>query len=84
MNRKDLKEILDQLQIKETEYSLFNELFSDRIILYHSYDDWEVFYLDERGGRNDKIVFKDESAACDHILNLFIDSQKVKSDLNLS
>lgn len=84
MNRENLKKVLDELQIKETEYSLFNELFSDRIILYHSYDDWEVFYLDERGGRNDKVVFKDESAACDHILNLFIDSQKIKSDFNLS
>lgn len=84
MTREDLKKKLDELQISEGEYSLFNELFSDRVILYQNYGDWEVFYLDERGRKNDHVIFKDESAAYGHILNLFVDSQKVKRDFNLN
>jgi len=64
MNREKLKKIFDDLGIPESRYSLWDELKTDSIILYHNYNKWEVFYLDERGGRNYFKICPSEDEAC--------------------
>ena len=71
MNRKNLKFELDKLGVNEKLYSLYGNLVSDRIILYENYHRWEVFYLSERGTRENSQVFFTEDEACDYILSLF-------------
>lgn len=71
MNRKDLKFELDKLGINENMYSLYGDLVNDRIILYENYYRWEVFYLSERGTRDNYRVFFTEDEACNYILGLF-------------
>jgi len=71
MNRKDLKFELDKLGVNQSLYSLYGNLECDRIILYENYHRWEVFYLSERGTRENLQVFFTEKEACDYILNLF-------------
>lgn len=74
MDRTELKKELDLLGVGEARYSLYDELKSDCIILFHNYYKWEVFYLDERGGRNEEKSFKTENEACLYIYGLFKDS----------
>lgn len=71
MNKDDLKKELDKLGINSNEYSLSGDIDSDKIVLFQNYDKWEVFYFDERGGRNDEKVFYCEEAACSYIYELF-------------
>lgn len=78
MDRNELKKKLDLLKVNPQEYSLESELVPDNIILYHSYDKWEVFYLDERGGRNHQKVFYSEDEACRHIYKLFKKSKEIE------
>ncbi len=78
MNRNDLIEQLNLLGVSANSYSLNGELFPDRIVMYHSYNDWEVFYLDERGGRNDERVFSSEDDACRYIYKLFKESKDIE------
>lgn len=73
MNRVELKKELDLLGVSGARYSLYDELKSDCIILFHNYSKWEVFYLDERGGRNDERNFGSENEACLYIYGLFRD-----------
>lgn len=67
MNRKDLKKKLDELEIYPNLYSVDGELLADRTVLYNSFNDWIVFYLDERGNRNNQKVFHSEDEACQYI-----------------
>ncbi|RJE74981.1 hypothetical protein [Reichenbachiella sp. MSK19-1] len=78
MNKKELQTKLDLLGVASQAYSLEGELVPDNIILYNSYHKWEVFYLDERGGRNDEKEFDSESEACEHIYKLFKESQAIE------
>lgn len=71
MNKDELKKELDKLGINSNEYSLNGDIDSDKIVLYQNYDKWEVFYFDERGGRNDEKVFCHEEDACSYIYELF-------------
>lgn len=83
MDRITLKEELDRLGIDEREYSLYNDLVLDSIVLYQNYDRWEVFYYDERAQRTDEKTFSSEADACDHIYQLFIDLQRVKNKVGM-
>ena len=71
MDKTELKEKLDLLGINEKFYSLSGTLLPDRVILYNSYEKWLVFYLDERGNRNDEQTFYSENEACQYIYNKF-------------
>jgi len=71
MNRDELKHQLYELKVRSTEYSLDGELLPDRMVLYNSYNDWIVFYLDERGNRNDEKKIDSESEACNYIYKEF-------------
>ena len=77
MNKKELKEKLDSLGINENFYSLVGDLLPDRVILYNSYNDWLVFYFDERGNRNDEQTFNSENEACQYIYNCFKKLEKI-------
>jgi len=78
MDKMELKNKLNLLGVSSHEYSLDGELVADNIILYNSYHKWEVFYLDERGGRNDEKVFDSENEACEHIYKLFKESKEIE------
>ncbi len=78
MNKKELQTRLDFLGVASQAYSLEGELVPDTIILYNSYHKWKVFYLDERGGRNDEKVFDSENEACEHIYKLFRASKEIE------
>jgi len=78
MDKMELKNKLNLLGVSSHEYSLDGELVADNIILYISYHKWEVFYLDERGGRNDEKVFDSENEACEHIYKLFKESKEIE------
>lgn len=71
MNKKELIEKLNTIGIKARQYSLDGELKPDAIILYPNYHKWEVFYLDERGGRNVEKEFTSEEEALNYIYELF-------------
>ncbi|NOU62363.1 hypothetical protein [Marinifilum caeruleilacunae] len=78
MNKKDLKEELDLLNVNQEFYSLNGDLIPDTIVLVENYDLWEVFYFDERGSINNKKDFKTEKEACLYIYNLFVKSKEIK------
>jgi hypothetical protein len=78
VNTSELKIELSELNVNPNEYSLDGSLVPDSIILFHSYNEWQVFYLDERGDRNDQRVFSSEDEACQYILKLFIDSKEIQ------
>src|SRR5258708_359881 len=74
MNKAELIKKLDDLNVPGSFYDLNGNLDPDRIILYNSYNDWIVFYLDERGNRHDQKVFNSEEKALNYIFERF-DSQ---------
>lgn len=78
MNKQELVRELEKLNVDKRLYSLDGELKPDAIILYNFYSQWEVFYLDERGGRNDKKVFGSEEEACDYVYKIFKESKEVE------
>jgi hypothetical protein len=71
MTRTELELKLNTLNINSSLYSLEGDLNPDSIILYNAYDNWIVFYLDERGGRNNEKVFESQELAYDYICRLF-------------
>jgi len=73
MKKEVLIEKLTELGVKENEYSLDGSLIYDNIIVYNNYKYWEVFYLDERGGRNVEKRFSKEEDAYDYVYQLFLD-----------
>jgi len=84
MNRVELKDRLDLLGIASNRYSLTGELKADTVNLYENYNKWEVFYLDERGRRNDERVFSSEGEACNYIYELFVDAKNIENKINLN
>lgn len=71
MDINQLKHELDLLGVNPSRYSLTGELKADSIIVVDNYGKWEVFYLDERGGRNNYVYFKSEEDACLYVYELF-------------
>ena len=78
MNKNELKNKLDVLGVAPHAYSLEGKLVPDNIVLNNSYHIWEVFYFDERGGKNNQQVFDTESDACEHIYKLFKESKAIE------
>lgn len=79
MNRDKLKKELDKLGVDPNEYSLYGSIESDKIVLYQNYFKWEVFYFDERGGRNEEKVFYSEEDACLYIYELFKANKNIRN-----
>jgi hypothetical protein len=82
MNRQELKYKLDEIGINTGFYSLFGELLPDRIVLCQNYDKWEVFYFDERGNRNNEIIFHSESDSCNYIYDYFKKQKEIEQKFN--
>jgi len=78
MNIAELEYKLNKLNVYTGFYSLTGELLPDRIVLYHNYDKWEVFYFDERGNRDNEKVFFSESEACNYIYDHFKRQKEIK------
>jgi hypothetical protein len=71
MTRDELKIKLNEMNIPEDYYSLYDDLGSDRIIIFHNYSKWEVFFY-ERGSRRCERIFLSENDACEYVLKYFI------------
>ncbi len=71
MNKSELIKLLKKINIPTSHYSLDGELLSDRMIIYNSYEKWIVFYLDERGNRNEEKEFDSESKALSYLYERF-------------
>ena len=69
MNREELKNKLNEEGYNPCLYSLYGDLQSDRIIIYENYDNWEIFYLDERGGRHMLTICHSEKETCSYLYN---------------
>jgi hypothetical protein len=83
MTIKILKEKLELLGINKERYSLSGDLYPDCIILFENYSKWEVFYLDEKDGRNDERNFSTESEACIYIYVLFKEAKAIKEKFEI-
>lgn len=78
MNKEDLRVALLSIGENPAFYSLSGELIGDAIILFENYHKWEVFYMDERGGRNDKKEFASEDKACQYIYKMALSTKESK------
>ncbi|WP_341840149.1 hypothetical protein [Chitinophaga caseinilytica] len=78
----DLK--LRDLKINPKNYSLNGDLKSDAIILFHNFENWNVFYLDDRGGRSEEKIFATEGEACLHIYKHFLIEKDIADKFNLN
>jgi hypothetical protein len=78
MSTSELKRQLDLLGVRSGRYSLFGELLPDTVVLVRNYYKWEVFYLDERGGRNDEKIFWSENEACDYIYEMYLKTIEIE------
>lgn len=82
MTKEELKAELQKLGVTDKEYNLYGNLVTDSIILYHSYNEWQVFYFDERGGRNNEKIFESEGEACCYIFKLFREAKAIEKKFN--
>jgi len=75
MNIAELKSALDAADVSERAYSFTSDGFGEvyRIAPIHDIlgDGWEVYYS-ERGNKNDLVIFRSESEACDYFLRLIL------------
>ncbi len=84
MTIRDLEYKLNLLGVNPSQYSLTGELNSDTVVLTHTLSFWNVFYFDERGGRNSEHNFDSESEACDYIYSLFEESMRIRKKFHLN
>jgi hypothetical protein len=71
MTTRDLKQLLDELDIDPAFYSLDGNRKNDQMILCQSYSAWIVFYRDESGHKNNEKYFPTEAEACQYLYNYF-------------
>lgn len=73
LDRKRLKELLDENGIPASYYSLWNEWEHDTIVLIDNYEAiLEIFYMDEKGEKVLLKVCPTEAAACKCIYDYFV------------
>lgn len=84
MDVNTLEKKLQELGVRGSYYSLNGELKSDSIILYHNYNKWEVFYLDEKGGRHPMGIFENEEESCDFSYKEFSDTVNWAKDKGIN
>jgi len=84
MTIKDLEYKLSLLGVNPSQYSLTGELNPDTIVLTHTLSFWNVFYFNERGGRDNEHNFNLESEACNYIYSLFEESMRIRKKFHLN
>ncbi len=78
MNKEELEDQLKELDVFRGFYSLDGELLPDRMVLYHNYNKWEVFYFDERGNRGKEKIFYSEDEACQYLYDYFKKQKEIE------
>jgi hypothetical protein len=63
MTLDELMEKITANDVPDRWYCIDDGLKTDALHLYKNYSKWEYFYLDERGNRNDFIVFYSDDEA---------------------
>ncbi len=81
MKRKELEIKLKAEGFAPNTYSLYGELNTYSIVIYHNYYIWEVFYLDERGGRNMLGLCSSEDEACDLLYRELMKERSLRNEL---
>lgn len=76
MKKSDLIKLLNNLGVSRSNYSLDGELIPGNMVVYNSYRSWIVFYLDERGNRNEIKEFNTESDALEYLYNSYLELKK--------
>ena len=76
MTKEQLKIALAELIINPNYYSLDGDLIPDRMVICKSYNDWQVFYFDEKGNRRNEQVFHSESEAYQYLYDSFKNQYK--------
>ena len=67
MDKIILKKLLNDAGVYPSLYSLNGDLLPDKVVLYHSYNEWRVFYFSERGNKENEKIFYSESEACEYM-----------------
>lgn len=67
MNKIELKNKLDKLNVDPLFYTLDGENIPDRVILMNNYKIWQVFYLSERGDIDNMKTYSNEEDACQYM-----------------
>lgn len=83
MNINELKRKLEDLNVNPNSYSLDGSLNNNSRILYHSYNEWHVFYY-ERGIRENERTFDSEEEACDYIYQGFLNTIEIEKKYSLN
>lgn len=83
MNKRELKNKLDELNINTSYYSLDGVLKPNRYTLLYSNSKWWTFLYDERGRFLDKMSFDTEDEACQNMLILLIKEQEFQKKYHL-
>lgn len=83
MNKSELEERLEELEIRPTDYSLDGKLLPMRTILVNLNNKWITFDYDERGRVQNEKEFNTEEEACREILNRLINLKKFRKKYNL-
>lgn len=65
-----LVEKLNEIGIPGRYYSINGDLIADTYILNQVHDKWEYFYFDERGNKNDCMIFNNKKEACIHLFKV--------------
>jgi hypothetical protein len=69
MTLEGLKQKLSENNIPTNLYSIDDGLKPNAYILYKNYSQWEFFFLDEKGDRNNFKIFYNEEEAFDYFWN---------------
>ena len=83
MNKIELKKQLDELWIRNADYSLDGNLKPMATILLFSNSKWYAFDYDERGRVQDKMQFDTEDQACQAMLSRMIRLKEFRKTYNL-
>ena len=80
MNLKLLQDLLKNLRIPESYYSLNSGLKYDAFIIEEQDGKWIYFYFDEKGNREDEHVFYNENEVCEYLLKKIQTEYEYPSD----
>jgi len=83
MNIGELKNKLDDLNVRPSDYSLEGTIKAARTILLYANSKWLTFECDENGKTVDKKVFETENEACQDMLNRMIYLKEWRKKRNL-
>jgi hypothetical protein len=84
MNKEQLRGKLKNQNINPNLYSLDGDLITDRIILMTVGKEWEVFYFDDKGKKDNVNHFHNENDACNYIYQILENIQQIANRFGLN